>query len=85
MLPTEAVAIKFKGHLASTFQRGGKMGESENGMGLEAHCGLYCGSFEIFRACKDRDAALLLEEAEESGRPIEETQCDRRESGDVIF
>ncbi|MDD1768889.1 MAG: DUF3795 domain-containing protein [Methanomassiliicoccales archaeon] len=85
MIPFMEAAVKLKGHRASMFLWGGRMGGSETGRELAAYCGLYCGSCETFRAWKDKDAALLMKEAEESGRPVEEIRCDGCKSSDVIF
>ncbi len=55
------------------------------GRELAGYCGLYCGSCETFRAWKEKDAALLMKEAAESGRPIEDIRCDGCKSAEVIF
>ncbi|MDD1767558.1 MAG: DUF3795 domain-containing protein [Methanomassiliicoccales archaeon] len=61
------------------------MEEAGTGRELAAYCGLYCGACETYRAWKEKDAALLMKEAAESGRPVEEIRCDGCKSADVMF
>jgi len=40
------------------------------------HCGIYCGSCEIFRAWKEKDRDALSWEASESGLTVEQIKCE---------
>lgn len=57
----------------------------ETGFELAAPCGLYCGSCEIYRACKDDDFETLAGFGKELNMPLDEVVCDGCRTEKTMF